>query len=390
MAKYFKCKTNKNPVSYTVGEEIVFDIFAREDGKNIDCESLKWEITADDGGKMNGTAKITADTPFTVKYSLKRAGFVHLNCVALDEKGEAIEGFDPLDSSVGADVLDLKYSDTLPQDFNDYWAVIEKMVADYPIQVYELKDRENNVREGFREFQVRIKTPTGKTASGCITIPKGEGKYPIRISFLGYGIQASYYEYDENKICACFDAHGFEHGKTIPELEELHSKELCWYGFNNEENVSNMNTYFRNMMIRDLLALKYVKTLPEWNGKDIISAGGSQGALQAITVAAHDKDVTEVRAAKPWLCDLKSVKDGYLNGWRPDFAEGLRYFDTVAQGMQLKCPISIECYLGDYVCPPKTVMALYNSIKSEKSIKFVQSARHSYFAPENEDVEANF
>lgn len=188
----------------------------------------------------------------------------------------------------------------------------------------------------------------------------------------------------------CFDAHGFEHGKTIPELEELHIKELCWHGFNNEENVSNMNTYFRNMMIRDLFALKYVKTLPEWSGKDIISAGGSQGALQAIIVAAHDKDVTEVVAAKPWLCDLKSAKDGYLNGWRPDFAEGLRYFDTVAQGMQLKCPISIECYLGDYVCHPKTVMVLYNSIKSEKHIKFVQSARHSYFAPENEDIESDF
>ncbi len=63
---------------------------------------------------------------------------------------------------------------------------------------------------------------------------------------------------------------------------------------------------------------------------------------------------------------------------------------TVAQGMQITCPITIECYLGDYVCPPKTVMALYNSVKTEKKIKFVQSARHSYFAPENEDVYPEF
>ena len=151
-----------------------------------------------------------------------------------------------------------------------------------------------------------------------------------------------------------------------------------------------MTTYFRNMMIRNLIALKYLKSLPEWNKKDIISAGGSQGALQAITVAVHDSDVTEVITDRPWFCDLNSSNEGYLRGWRPDFAEGLRYFDTVAQGMHLECPITIICHLGDDCCRPKTVMALYNSVKSDKKIKFVQSARHSYFPPENEEISADF
>jgi cephalosporin-C deacetylase-like acetyl esterase len=144
------------------------------------------------------------------------------------------------------------------------------------------------------------------------------------------------------------------------------------------------------MMIRNLIALKYLKSLPEWNKKDILSVGGSQGGLQAITVAAHDRDVTEVIADRPWLCDLNSVNEGYLRGWRPDFAEGLRYFDTVAQGIHINCPITIICHLGDYTCPPKTVMALYNSIKTEKKIRFIQSARHSYFPPEDEEVKAEF
>ena len=190
-------------------------------------------------------------------------------------------------------------------------------------------------------------------------------------------------------ICGCFNAHGFEN-EPWDQIEPKYGKELNMYGFNNEENASNMTTYFRNMMIRNLIALKYLKTLPEWNNNDILAVGGSQGALQAITVAVHDKDVTEAITYKPWLCDLNAENNGYLSGWRPDFAEGLRYFDTVAQGTRLKCPISIECYLGDYCCPPKTVMALYNSVKSDKKIKFVQSARHSYFPPEDESVEPIF
>lgn len=387
MGKYFKCFTDKNPVSYTLGEEIVFTVFAREDGKNIKCEKVEWEMQGDDGGNIKGTADITEEKPLTVKYTLKRAGFVHLNCVAIAQNGEKIEDFEPLDSSAGVNVRELTYSDTVPEDFHEYWEKIEKIVADFETEVLYLK--ENNGREGFKAYEVRVKTPSGRPASGYITIPIEGGKYPIRISFLGYGIHVAHCEYEENMICACFNAHGFEN-EPWDQVEKKYGKELSGYGFNNEENASNMTTYFRNMMIRNLIGLKYVKSLPQWNGKDILSVGGSQGALQAITVAAHDSDVTEVIAYKPWFCDLNSVNKGYLKGWRPDFAEGLRYFDTVAQAMYIKCPITIECYLGDYCCPPKTVMALYNSIKSEKKIKFIQSARHSYFPPENEEISADF
>ncbi|MBO5322118.1 MAG: acetylxylan esterase [Clostridia bacterium] len=387
MAKYFKCFTDKNPVSYKLGEEIVFTVFAREDGENIKCEKVEWEMQGDDGGNIKGIADIAEDKPLTVKYTLKRAGFVHLNCVALDQNGEKIEDFDPLDASAGVDVLTLTYSDTVPEDFDEYWGEIEKTVADFETEVLYLK--ETNRREGFKTYEVRIKTPSGRPASGSVSIPLKEGKFPIRISFLGYGLHAAGYVYDENMICGNFNAHGFEN-EPWDQIETKYGKELSMYGFNNEENASNMTTYFRNMMIRNLIALKYLKSLPEWNKTDIMSVGGSQGGLQAITVAAHDKDVTEVSVDRPWFCDLNSVNEGYMRGWRPDFAEGLRYFDTVAQGMKINCPITIVCHLGDYCCPPKTVITLYNSIKSDKKIKFVQSARHSYFPPEDETVESIF
>ena len=382
MIKYFKCFTNKNPICYSVGEEIVFTVFAREDGKNIECKKLKWSLEGDDGQKISGEAAISTDKPLELKYTLQKAGFVHLKCIAVNEDGEAVEGFDQLNSSAGANVFELEYSDNIPEDFDEYWAEIETLVANTEIDVIYYQEKPADFHPGYKVYQVMISTPCGRPASGCITIPDGGEKYPIRISFLGYGIHAAYYEYDKTKICACFNAHGFENTKNDDELTQIYGKELSDYGFNTEENTSNKTTYFRNMMIRNLIALKYTKTIPEWNGKDIISAGGSQGALQSVTLAAHDKDVTEVVAYKPWFCDLKSCEVGYLRGWRPDFAEGLRYFDTVAQVSRIKCPITIQCYLGDYVCPPKTVMALFNTAKVKKRIEFFQSAMHSYFPPE--------
>lgn len=382
MAKYFKCLTNKNPIVYTVGEEIEFTVFAREDGNDITCENVKWILEGDDGQKFDGQATITPESPLTLKYTLKRAGFVHLKCNAVDEKGEKIEGFDQLDSSVGANVFDITCSDTLPEDFDEFWSKIEKMVADTEVKVISYEEKAPDFKPGYRVFRVMIETPCGRPASGCVTIPITDKKLPIRIYFLGYGVHAAYFEYDENKICACFNAHGFENDKNDDQLSEIYGRELSWYGFDEEQNASNETTYFYKMMIRNLMALKYLKTLPEWNGEDILSVGGSQGALQAVTLAAHDSDVTEVIAYKPWFCDIPAENDGYLAGWRPKPAQGLRYFDTVAQVTRVKCPITIQCYLGDYVCPPKTVMALYNSANLKKRIEFFQSATHSYFPPD--------
>lgn len=390
MAKYFKCFTDKNPLSYSLGEEIAFTVFAREDGKNINCDLVEWTLEGDDGEKIKGIATITESEPLTVTYSLKRAGFVHLNCVALEKNGEKTVDFEPLDASAGADVLNLRYSDTLPEDFYEYWSQIENIVSETEIEVLEFNEISDDVPEGFKAYDVKIKTPEGRPASGCVTMPCGDKKYPIRVKFMGYGIHGAFCEYHDDTLFAMFNAHGFENDKTDAELEEIYGEELSQYGFSKEENAYNTKTYFRNMIIRDLVGLKYLKTLPEWNKKEILSIGGSQGALQAVTVAVYDKDVTELIALKPWFCDLNSVNHGYMKGWRPEYAEGLRYFDTVAQAMQVKCPTTIECYLGDTCCPPKTVMAMYNSLKCEKKIKFIQSARHSYFPPENEEVETIF
>ena len=49
---------------------------------------------------------------------------------------------------------------------------------------------------------------------------------------------------------------------------------------------------------------EYLKTRPEWNGKDLAACGGSQGGLQASWAAALVKGVSEVRLEVPWCCDL--------------------------------------------------------------------------------------
>lgn len=69
------------------------------------------------------------------------------------------------------------------------------------------------------------------------------------------------------------------------------------------------------MAMRVMRSLEFVRTLPQWDGKTLIVAGGSQGGLQTIWAAALDHKVTEAKPDIPWCCDLDGRRIGRLGGW---------------------------------------------------------------------------
>lgn len=387
MASYFKCRLNKSALSYKCGETIRFEVLAYEKCRNIDCQYIRWELKTDDGKTIKGLGNCTTNEPLVIETTLEKPGFAYLICTAYNSGNTAISGFDKLEAGAGVDVDKIKYHDTLPDDFYDYWSALEKLVADNPVEVLLFEELEN-AKNGFKAYDVRIKTPEGRPSAFILTMPEKDGKYPLRLSFMGYGVNTTAISYNDNTISACFNAHGIETRLSAIELIQKYP-ELSPYGFSGEENSSNMTTYFRGMAIRNLTGLKYLKTLDNWDGENIVSMGGSQGALQATTVAAHDSDINFLDISVPWFCDLGAVREGFMTGWRPGFAEGLRYFDTVTQAMLVKCPVKVFAGLGDYVCPPSSIMALYNEINTLKTITFRQAKTHGYNPNEVEEFTLN-
>ena len=384
MSKYFRCSTNKNPLTYTCGEKIIFTISAKDNCVDTPCEYLHWQLRGDDGKFSEGLGSSKPGTPLILEASLEKPGFVYLFCESVNDCGNRDNIFDNLVAGAGAEVEKIEYQDTVPEDFDDYWNDIEKLVADFDYEVLMNEPVKTDVPEGYKAFELRISTPDGRPASGFVSMPKKEGKYPIYISFNGYAVAGSAVNYRTNHISVYFNAHGVENNLSQIELKQKYFRELVRnknghsYGFDPEENASNMTCYWRNMMIRNLIGLKYIKSLPQWDGKNIIASGGSQAALQATTLAAHDKDVTFLDIAIPWFCNLNAENNGFVAGWRPKFAEGLRYFDTVAQARKVKCPVKIFAKLGDTICRASTVMALYNNFNVNKKIEFLQSGDHGY------------
>ena len=390
MAKYFICELEKPAISYKCDELISFKIFARERCRNIDCKYIRWQLKTDDGVDLKGIGSCTSQEPLVIETTLKRAGFARLICDALADGGNVDGSFEQLDAGAGADVEKICYHDTLPDDFYDYWQDLENLIAQTEPQVLMCEELKVT-QEGFKTYDMRVKTPEGRPASFVLTIPEGEGEYPIKSTYLGYGVHPATPIYNNGMITAVFNAHGIENHLTSVDLIKKYKGVLEeGYGFSNEENASNIKTYWRGMVIRCLMGVKYLKTLKEWDKKTLILAGGSQGAFQALSTAAHTNGVTYLEIDIPAFCDMSACEKGYMRGWRPDFSKAFRYLDPVAQSVFLKCPVKITAGLGDYICPPSGVMALYNSIKTLKSITFIQASTHGYRPNEKVCFTLNF
>ena len=385
MSKYFKCTTNKNPLEYTCGEKIVFTVSARENRRDIGCRFVKWVLQTDDGQKSEGFGSCWGGHPLIVEAILDKPGFARLTCTAYGENYAPDPTFQVLDASAGADVEKLSYLDTVPDDFDDYWVELKNTVDNFTPELISSVEVTSGVPEGIKCYDVRISTPEGRPASGYLSIPQKEGKYPIFVTLLGYTVVGAWTVHQPDAISLCLNAHGIENGLCRTETELKYKDELENYGFSVEENSSNMTTYWRGMMLRDLVALKYLKSLSQWDGKNLSVSGGSQGAFQSTVMASVDPDVTFLDIRVPWFCNMRAEQFGFMKGGRPEFAEGLRYFDTVAHAMRVKCPVNMEIGLGDYICPPASTMTLYNTFNCEKTLDVVQSMAHSLDLPPEDE-----
>ena len=207
---------------------------------------------------------------------------------------------------------------------------------------------------------------------------------------MGYGVVPTPINCIEDKITLTVNAHGIAPNEKREYYDDLYREpdgELFYYGFDNIENSIPQTSYFKGMMLRNLIALKYLKTHPKWNKKKITAQGGSQGALQATTIAAQDDSITFLDISIPWLCNVGGYKSkwksdtGRIRGWSPDYTYGLTFYDTAIQAMKVKCPVKISARLGDYICPPSGIMTLYNNLNTKKELRFYQNGTHGYESP---------
>lgn len=416
-------KTDKRPIDYAVGEEMTLVLSLRNaDEYAAGKWFVAWKRTGDDGKKEEGRIPIE-DLPFTYKTSLDRPGFFRMLAYVVSEDGkvyrkqylgdtttpegkQAMNAFERSDRRVffdggaGADVAKIQ-SVPEPDDFDAFWARHKARLAKVPLDV-ELKDAPCT-SSAVKMYYVSIKCASAHPSTGCLTVPVAEGKYPISVSVHGYGHiypnrghVVSPITGDGKTIWFNFSPHGYELGRE-PEYYDEFFRSICsggtTFGFDPASNKDPETCYFSGFTYRLMRALEYLKTLPQWNGKDLRVCGGSMGGMQSLWAAALDPDVTLCEPSIPWNCDIggRDTLKRIIDPWYIHESPALRYYDPVnlAKRIPVTCRVNItRAGLGDYCCPPSGVCAMWNALKCPKQIKWVQGSTHGHVpqAPREEII----
>lgn len=382
--KYFTCKTDKAPYAYRCGEKIVFHIFYRDGGKTASTAAFKWEIAADFGYREEGKADGAAGE-LTLTASLDRPGFIYVTVTALDGNGEPYPDADGFFGGAGVEIEKITSVTEEPADYHAFWDSCKaELAAVFPALIEKTALPEDAAHPNHRIYDIKVACAGGKPVSGILTVPKDGKKRPCRVVYQGYGVKSAWFDFSEEENILCINAHGIHNREPQEYYDALAGGRLSGYGFDAEENRSPHTCYFKYMMIRAAQALRFMMTLPEWDGQTLIARGGSQGAVQAMQAASMVPQVTLIDIFVPWLCDIQASKIGRLCGWGDFSGSAVRYFDLSVRAKYIDTKTVIEAGLGDYTSPPAGIAAMYRNLRGEKALTLVQSREHLYVSPEAE------
>ena len=202
---------------------------------------------------------------------------------------------------VGFSVDKIQPYTKMPADFQDFWKKNKEELAALPLTY---------TKELVKEYCTDkidcylIKLPVnkrGQAVYGYLTYPKNakKGSCPVVLCPPGAGIKTikepmkrKYYA-EQGCIRLEIEIHGLNPTMTTEEFKDIST------AFGHESNYLNINLdnkdnyYMKRVYLACVRSIDLLTSLPEWDGKNVIVQGGSQGGALALVTAGLDERVTQ-------------------------------------------------------------------------------------------------
>lgn len=272
-----------------------------------------------------------------------------------------------------------------PDGFMDFWKNNIKEASEFPLK-YTKEKAEEYCTEKIDCYLIKLQLNNrGQAVYGYLFYPKNAkpGSCPVVLSPPGAGIKTikeplrhKYYA-EEGFIRLEFEIHGLN-----PTMSEEQFKEIS-NAFNGKENgyltngLDNKDNYYmKRVYLSCLRCIDLLTSLPEWDGKNVIVQGGSQGGALAMITAGLDKRVTACVVNHPALSDMAGYMAGRAGGYPHFFRtrgmdtkeklETMSYYDVVNFARLIKADTFMTWGFNDNTCPPTTSYAVYNTLECSK------------------------
>lgn len=301
---------------------------------------------------------------------------------------------------------------TEPADFDAFWEDGKADLAKVPMEP-KLTLLPEQCTSTVNVYHVSFRTvgpnwtPQPARIFGILCEPKAPGKYPALLRVPGAGVRP--YAGDKGfaergMITLEIGVHGIPVNMPQDVYDVLYAGALNGYWL---FNLDDRNTYYyRRIYLSCIRANDFLTSRENWDGKNLVVTGASQGGQLTIVTAALDPRVTALAATHPAFCDVAAELHGRAGGWPHPFqadattgAPSLHatpakiatasYYDTVNFARRLKVPGYYTWGYNDEVCPPTSLYAAYNVITAPKELGLTLELGHAY-TPEQGDAIYNW
>lgn len=274
---------------------------------------------------------------------------------------------------------------SMPSDFEAFWKNNMDESSKFPLQ-YSNEKIEKYSTDKIDCYLVKLQLNNKRQAIyGYLFYPKDakEKSHPVILCPPGAGIKTikeplrhKYYA-EDGFIRFEIDIHGLNPEMSAEEFQEISN------AFNGSENgylnngLDNRDNYYmKRVYLACVRSIDLLTSLPEWDGKNVVVQGGSQGGALALITAGLDNRVTACVANHPALSDMAAYADGRTAGYphfyrtkgmdTPEKINTMSYYDVVNFARLINIPTYITWGFNDDVCPPTTSYAVYNILNCPK------------------------
>lgn len=367
--------------NYRAGEKASIDVEFYKYGIPQNCEvtyTIGNDMLADD---EHGTIKLVNGHGTIKAVTRKTPGFRVLRLSTV------IDGV-KYDHHIGLAFSpnDIEPYTQMPKDFTDFWDKAKADAARFPLR-YTRERAEEYCTDKIDCWLIRLElNGKGQCMYGYLTMPKDAkpGAHPVVLCPPGAGVKTikeplRHKYYAENGFIRLeMEIHGLDPRMTAQQFSEI-SKALnldpngyLCQGLDNRDNY-----YMKRVYLGMMRCIDFLQSLPEWDGRNTIVQGGSQGGALAIVTAGLDPRVTLCVANHPALSDMAGyVEPGRTGGYphfvrmngmlTPEKVKTIAYYDVVNFARLVKAESYLTWGYCDTTCPPTTSYAVWNTLACPK------------------------
>jgi cephalosporin-C deacetylase len=386
--------------TYAPGEPVTFRIEVRRDGHPVTGAVVNYNF----GPEMlppatTSSAVVGAEPVLVAAGTMAQPGFLRL-IATVDVDGRTYRGV----GTAGFAPDRLAPTQANPVDFEAFWTEGRTRLAALPIDARWTPLPEYG-QSGVDCWQVNLQNVGLRDDSsrlyGIVCMPTAPGRYPALLSVPGAGVRP-YRGLAEMAARGLITLQIGIHGIPVIQPQEVYDSlrqgGLASYFTSGLDHRDNY--YYRRVYLGCVRAIDFLTSLPQWDGKGMGVAGGSQGGALAIVTAGLDHRVTTLASYYPALADLTGYVHGRAGGWPHLFraTEGptfqrtdakiatSAYYDVVNFARRVTAPGLYSWGFNDETCPPTSMYAAYNVITAPKRLMLAYDTGHRTTQEQVDDV----